>query len=116
MNIDEEDMTNTNIYASNNIALEYMQRGSPVELSTLMEEFNTCPVQYSASSVSQSCLTPGTLWTVALQTSVHGIFQAETLEWVSISSSSPIQRLLQHMGIGTEMWLVGLKSWTFNSA
>ena len=57
MNLDEEDMTNTNIYASNNIALEYMQQGSPVELSTMMEESNACPVQYSASSVSQLCPT-----------------------------------------------------------
>ena len=57
MNIDEEHMTNINIYASNKIALEYMQQGSPVELSTTMGEFNTCRVQYSASSVSQLCPT-----------------------------------------------------------
>ena len=41
--------------------------------------------------VAQSYLTV-TLWTVALQvggiSSVHGIFQARTLEWVAISFSS----------------------------
>ena len=57
MKIDGEDMTNTNIYESDNIASKCMQQGSPGERSTMMEESNTCPVQHSASSVAQSCLT-----------------------------------------------------------
>ena len=57
MKIDGEDMTNTNIYESDNIASKCMQQGSPGERSTVMEESNACPVQHSASSVAQSCLT-----------------------------------------------------------
>ena len=37
--------------------------------------------------VSKSCLTLVTLWTIACQASVHGIFQARILEWIVISFS-----------------------------
>ena len=40
------------------------------------------------SSVTQSCPTPATPWTVAHQAPLtHGILQARMLEWVSVSSS-----------------------------
>jgi len=52
-------------------------------------------LNYSQLIISNACVLScvqlsATLWTVALCTgfSVHGVFQARTLEWVSISSSS----------------------------
>ena len=90
MNIGEEDMTSTHIYASDNIASEYTQQGSPGELSTVTEEFNTCPSSTGRLQQLSGVGLFATLWIVAVQASVHGIFQARTLEWVAISSSSPI--------------------------
>ena len=90
MNVGEEDMTSTHIDASDSIASEYTQQGSPGELSTVTGEFSACP---SSTGRLQQLSRVGlfaTLWIVAVQASVHGIFRARTLEWVAISSSSPI--------------------------
>ena len=90
MNAGEEDMASTHIDASDNIASEYTRQGSPGELPTVTGEFSACPSSTGRLQQLSRVRLFANLRTVAVEASVHGIFQARTLEWVAISSSSPI--------------------------
>ena len=55
--------------------------------STYAFQFYIFSFYSSSSLVAKSCLTLVTLWTGLPVSSVHGILQARTLEWIAISFS-----------------------------
>ena len=58
-----------------------------------------CMKVESQSEIAQSCPTPSDLMDCSLSgSSVHGIFQARTLEWGAIAFSKRVT-LLSHLGL-----------------